>query len=124
MTFLQEIRDYKNCAIKQRFVEYIADKTISVENRWEIFLEAPSDWKNHKLYVEKFQIEKKLKIKEIFWHDDFYIEKNETVYMGNIIERLEENLEDFESNGWSKELIEELKEEILQKNLDSFNYDW
>jgi hypothetical protein len=124
MAFLQEIRDYKNCAIKNRFIEYIQDKTIPMENRWEVFLEAPSDWKNHESYIQHFDVEKKLISREISWYDDFYIEKNETVHMENVIERLEEDLEDFEKHGWTKDLISELKEEILQTNLGSFNYDW
>lgn len=124
MSILQEILDYKNCSIKHRFIEYIQDKTIPMLTRWEVFLEAPNDWKNHESYIKRFQIERKLKGKEISWYDDFYIEKHETVHMENVIERLEEDLEDFEKKGWNKDLIAELKEEILQKNLGSFNYDW
>ena len=93
MTILQEIREYKNCAIKERFVAYIKDTTISIENRWEVFIEAPSDWKNKKSFIQHFNVEKKLKNKEISWYDDFYIEKNETVDMQIIVESLESDFE-------------------------------
>ncbi len=124
MTIVQEIRDYKNNSLKNRYISYIQDKSIPMAERWEAFCEAPVDWKQQKSYVEHFHVENKLKNREISWYDDFYIEKNETVVMGNIIERLEEELEDFSSNGWTKEIIEEFKEEILSKNLGSFDWDW
>jgi hypothetical protein len=124
MSIIQEIRDYKNNSLKQRFVEYIKDVSIPLESRWEAFLEAPMDWKEQQSYVVNFQIERKLKSREISWYDDFYIEKNETVVMENIIERIEEDLDSFSENGWNLELIQEFKEEILQKNIGSFDWDW
>ncbi len=124
MSIIQEIRDYKNNSLKQRFVEYIKDVSIPLESRWEAFLEAPMDWKYQQSYVIHFQVERKLKGREISWYDDFYIEKKETVVMENIIERLEEDLDSFSENGWTLELIQEFKEEILQKNIGSFDWDW
>lgn len=119
---LEEIREYKNNSLSKRYVEYIRDKSIPLNDRWEVFKEAPKDWKNQSNWVQQFEVERKLG--EISWYDDFYIEKNQTVDMVDIVERLEDDPTRFFNKGWTLELIVEFKEEILQENISSFNYDW
>ena len=129
MNILEEIITYKNGSnpLKERYIAYIANQDISLEERWEVFCEAPIDWKNDNSYVVSFDVEKSLRKKgyELSWYDDFYIEKNETVIMQEIVERIKESLdEELKELGWSEELLNDFKNEILAKNLGSFDYDW
>lgn len=128
MTMLDEISAFKNDSnpLKEKYLNYIQDKSIDLEERWEVFCKAPTDWKEKDSYIVHFQVEKALKANggEISWYDDFYIEKNETIHLMNVIERLEEETETFEELGWNSELIKQFKEEVLEKNLASFDYDW
>lgn len=125
---LDEINAFKSDSspLKEKYLNYIQDKSIALEERWKAFCEAPADWKNTDGYIVHFAVEKALKENggEISWYDDFYIEKNETVHLINVIERLEDEIESFEELGWNSDLIKQFKEEILEKNLASFDYDW
>ena len=116
---LEEIREYKNNSIVKRYKDYINNKDIPLNDRWEVFKEAPADWKNRYYWLCQFKVENKLS-REISWSDDFYIDKHQTVDMVNIIERLEDDPTRFFNKGWTKELIEEFKEDILQGNIGSF----
>ena len=55
---------------------------------------------------------------EISWYDDFYIERYTTVTAENLVEMMHEVKEASDSS------INEIKEQILQQNLGSFEYDW
>lgn len=55
--------------------------------------------------------------------DYFHADRYQTVYTTSIIEHIEEYQEDGDSQ-YSKINIDEVKEEILDKFLWSFKYDW
>ena len=120
---LEEIKAYKKNQnpLQVRYVAYIKDTSIPLADRWKVFFEAPTDFKNHKSYIEHFASEKLLPNAEISWYDDFYVEKNETVDMFDMVVNMEEKEGE---DGYSPEVIAAFKEEILKKNLGSFDYDW
>jgi hypothetical protein len=119
--------------LQKTFCEVIKDKTIPLNDRWDLWRGAPSDLKAHDSCVVHFDIEDK--VGEISWYDDFYIERHETVDMFDLIERIREDVKygamDY---AYTKritkkfvecsELLDEWREEILQMNLESFEFDW
>jgi hypothetical protein len=91
------------------FATYIKDKTISIDDRWDAFLEAPTYVKNMSFsYVPNWI--------EIDWVCDRY-QRGETIHTDVFIE-------DMIEDDHKSELIESMKEEILQSNLGCFCYDW
>lgn len=98
----------------------IKDKNIPLEERWEMFVDAPNFWKVHKSYQANFRIERKI---EMEWFDCFCCEKYETIEMVDIVEQIEDFIDD-EDYSWTTELQIELMEEILEQNLGSFVLDW
>lgn len=109
---LVEIRE-----LKKQFETVIRDKSIPLEERWALFVWAPITFKNTSSWVEDFDSEKLLGSK-IFWYDDLYYERYETVNTTDMIERFKEKEE------FTPEIIDAFKEEILQKNLGSWVNDW
>lgn len=128
MNILDEIKAYKKNSnpLQNRYVLYIANKDISLEDRWEVFVEAPDEWKNTLNFQYHFKVERKLKDSEISWYDDFNYEKRETVDTSDLVEAVLEkiNPDDWVDGDWDLALLDELKEEILEANLKSFDYDW
>lgn len=121
----QEIQQLQ-AKVRPTYLSILTDKEISLEERWEFFKNAPSNFKKHGGYAPCL-ITLDNKDTNLSWYDDFYIERHETVDIVDIVVRLE--LQDgegqvftyFENN---PEAIDLLKEEILRLNIGSFTYDW
>lgn len=107
----------------------LADKTIPLEERWELFCETPKDMLNEQSYIVHFSTY------DFSWYDDFYCERHQTMYMADLIDNIEYAIEDYDENyeynkGYEKffkdkpEKLDELKEEILADALYSFEFDW
>lgn len=129
MSILDEIKDFKSKPnpLIGRYVEYIKDKTIPLEERWEVFVEAPNEWKNNETWAVDFESEKLLKTGNICWHSDFYIERHEIIYVVDfVLDRLPEYLEtdNYYGKDEIKTIADAFKEEVIQKNLGSFVLDW
>lgn len=124
------INAYLNDPLVDDYKQFITMKDVPLAERWEVFVYAPDSWKQTASWIVHFAIEQKLD-NEIEWFVDFYFERRETIDMVSLIERLQREL-DYEGHpskmiercGWTKELIEEFMEEIMQKNLCSFDLDW
>lgn len=120
---IKAIEEYKKPGVLQkRYKAFITDKKIPLADRWEVFRVAPSDWQESNTYIQHFAIEKK--VGEIEWYDKFYYERHETVHMYDFVDRIIENIEDEDEDTWTVELVDEFKEEILSRNLASFDFDW
>lgn len=126
----QRINTYLNDQIVNDYQQFITMKDIPLAERWAVFTIAPISWKNTSSWIVDFQIEKELD-SEIDWFDDFYFERRETIDTVKFVERLQWELnydgapsERMKRQGWTKELIEKFMEEIMQKNLGSFDLDW
>ena len=127
---LDEIQKYiaDGQEIKQAFVAYITDKSISLEERWAVFGVAPVEFKNQKNHALNFKAELTLPDQEIVWYDDFNIEKYETVVMFNFInlqiEELTSSYRSLHKKNYTLEFFNSMKEEVLEKNMHSFKFDW
>jgi len=100
---------------KAQLATYITDKNISLDDRWNMFCKSPMQMRNQEPYIITFKWENKYK--EIQWYEWFSTDRYATIDMETIIE----HMFDYEH---SDEQIEDMKEEILEKNLGSFIYDW
>lgn len=135
------IEEYKNNMVahkkakedlKSQYLSIINNKSIDLDIRWETFVEAAHEFKNHEGFVQHFVVLDQ-KFKNFSWYDDMDLDRYQTMSGENIISRIEDSLDDHKDgyeNSLSKqftdnpEWLSELKEEILQKNLGSFENDW
>lgn len=123
MTLLEEFEALKRSPneLHARYVDYIADQNVPLDDRWAVFCAAPSDWKVHEGYIQHFDAEKLAPGGEISWYDDFFIEKYQTVDMVDWLSDIR-----YCGNGedWTDEAINAFKDEVMQLNLGSFKFDW
>lgn len=117
---LQDIVDYidfvKNAKklanmYKEAFEAYITDKSIPLDLRWSLWFDAPSELKNQNSWITHFHSVSDEEFLMEYW------ERREVIKMAELVEQFVEGEKD-------KELIEALMEEILEKNLESFRFDW
>jgi hypothetical protein len=103
-------------AIKREFEVYIADKSIPLDERWEVFMNAPADLRQHYCFLKYFK-----GVPDDFVSYDGYVPaaRHETVSVDRILESLEEMVDDVAEID-----IVAFKEDVLSKNLYSFEYDW
>ena len=128
-------------AVKHDFETFIIDKTIPLDERWDVWALAPSELKNDQSWIVRFNN----------LHDDAIgydgvirnAERHETVHIDDLMDSIEESLAEFAegppdasksewAHRWYKQKqkvfedfdLDALKEEILEMNLGSFEYDW
>lgn len=116
-------------SLKTEFEVYIQDQNQPLADRWQTWLDAPSELKNQEGYITSITT---LPNDWIMYDGRYHADKYQTVYLQNVVEQVEEILNSV--NEWDSEAKEELndfgftlvalKEEILQGNLESFDYDW
>lgn len=117
--------------IKPNFATYIQNKAIPLEERWAVFSLAPSNLKEYEEYGPDFDT---LHPDFIMYDGPVHMERGQTMSTLDLIESIKESLKDLEENSycgreWAEKLLKvvdvnALKEEIMEKNLHSFNYDW
>ena len=105
----------------------LADKSLPLEDRWNLFTKCPSDMLVHDGWIQHF------KTYDFSWYDDFYCERRQTIYCRDMIDNIRCAIESTPCQ-WDKgyaeffrenpEKLDELKEEILADALHSFDYDW
>lgn len=115
---------------KSDFKEYVQDKSIDLENRWELFLMGGHLFAEEETYIQHF----KCLNDDVICFDSppFYPDRGRTIFCRDVVDTLIEFKEEnnYERVSLScKECVEnlnldELKEEILEKFLWSFNFDW
>lgn len=118
-------------SLKNSFAEAVADKSIPLNDRWAAFERAPSFLKEHALYIVHFNCLDEDAISYEGWLR--HAEKYQVIHTAHIIENLLEH-EDFlyhlpgedtyKLNEKGKAIYNALREEILERNLGSFEYDW
>lgn len=112
------------------FKEYCQDRCVDLENRWELFLMGGHLFAEEKTYIVHF----KCLNDEVITCDapPFYPDRGRTMYCREIVDDLIEFKEENDYSHVSKSAkkcienlnIDDLKEEILEKFLWSFGYDW
>lgn len=101
--------------IKEEVKTFVQDKNKPLEERWRIFCLA--DMGEMEIWYEDFKALKKIIGREVSYCDDFGIERHETFEVAAFFERsIVQNA--------TEELQNELKEEILDKFIYSFEFDW
>lgn len=133
MTILEQMKNIQaNLAtMKPDFQKYIQDKTVSLEERWNVFVNTPAEMKNNKNYNPEFN---SLPADFIMYEGPIHMERGETKTGVELVENIEESIQDIKDDIYfgkaynQKELdkvdLDKLKEEILKMNLGKFRYDW
>lgn len=112
--------------LKEDFKVWVADQKIPLDKRWEFFSKSPDWLKDNNSWIEHFDC-----LKQIL-EDEIYdgINKGEHLSTDRIIESIEDTIECYPdpkeeySSAFSREDINNLKEEFLSKNLGSVCFDW
>lgn len=117
--------------LKSNFELYIVNLSIPLEERWQTFINAPAEMKNHDHYGPSF---KTLPNDFVMYEGPIHADRGETIKIKEMFETIEESLEDIKNDSYCgadwhlkcfKELdVNALKEEILTKNWGAFSYDW
>ena len=105
---------------------YITDKSIPVMDRWEVYVEAPKELKEHDDYIVEFNSPF---LQLLFDVDNGYLERGQHIYIHDrICHIIYDGIIDLERNNLQYEYTEadvhEAMEELLLKNLSYFTFDW
>lgn len=113
--------------VKQQFMKAIKDKTIPLEDRWNLWIDSPSFLKDFSQFSIKFDCMGK----NFSWHDDMLISRNETIDMEDLTWELDQYVDhqcDDPERYFvrklfrNRPLFDQLREEILARNLEYFVY--
>jgi hypothetical protein len=110
--------------------DHLTNKDVPLNERWDLYAQianhpAAAVLLKSEPYIVHFEAEKLLSDKKIFWYDDFGRDRYSTIHMLTMVEQCEENAEYSDDDKLSDPaFIDALKEEILQKQLLQFTYDW
>lgn len=97
---------------KQKIQEYLADKSIPLEKRWENYLLLPEQFSEDSWFTGFSEYDSP--------YDDFYMDRG-TTKMGK---HLVENVGPAYKEDYNPDKVDRLKEEILQSGHTSFCFDW
>lgn len=117
-------------ALKDAFCQIIKDPTYPLEQRWQLFKNAPGEYRNHSSWYWNSKA-----LGGVSWFDDFYYEKYQTVHSVSLVERVEDALNTRDKDHsliWLERIFRDdipentdaIKEEILSLNLGSWVFDW
>lgn len=101
---------------------YVTDKSIPLQDRWETFLAAPSDWLNEQR-VCGFPLDS---MEQVFSspYDDFHMDYGSQMSVSELFDDIDEKLanssDQFE--GLTQELIDAGKEEAMEMMLGRWEY--
>lgn len=110
--------EFKIAEVKREFVQYILNTEIPLEERWEFFKTAPGYLKEHQSWVQHFKV---LDDNGVEFYDDLGLEKYETVATWSLVDRV---LDCTSEGRFPNVKVNELKEDILSRNLGSFCNNW
>lgn len=113
MLHLFEVQEASVQATKKVFETFITSKELSLEDRWDLFCGAPNYLKNREPRIARFAALGS----NFCYYEEYGTERYQVVYTTGIVEFMEDN-------EYPSVQIQDLKEEILAKNLGSFTFDW
>lgn len=111
------------------FERFIKDKSVSLEERWKLFCEAPDQMSNNEHWLHDFeselvnqQIQRMHGVSEIYG-------RGKRISLPELVDEMIETVElpiPITREEWEQAnlMLAPVKEEILEKNLKSFCYDW
>lgn len=133
MSILEQMEKIQNRfeSIKPDFEKFIKNKEISLEDRWAVFVKAPTEMKTDCSYTPDFN---NLPSDFIMYEGPVHMDRGETKTGIELVAEIEESLQDIKDDMYcgsslnqkelEKVVLDNLKEEILEMNLGKFSYDW
>lgn len=115
-----------NTKLRQLFESYIADTEVPLEERWKAFVDAPDDLKLKDSGTDMFDA---LPDDFVMYDGPVHADRHEVISTKRIVERIIDEQQHPDVPDQHKEEfmsvdVDALKEEILLKNMGSFEYDW
>jgi hypothetical protein len=134
MTQLQELNTAidkfkkEHNILKQQFIKAIKDKTIPLEDRWSFWCDAPSSLKDFSQYSVKFESMGK----KFHWTYDLDFERYQTVDLEDLAMDLNSYVQEQADEEQiylrklfrNPDLLDQLREDVLARNLEYFVFDW
>lgn len=130
----EQMLHHKNqiASMKQDFEKYISDKSVPFEERWLTFINAPSELKNHENYGPNFST---MPNDFVMYDGPIHADRGHTINIKDMFQEIEDVLSEIKEGtyepiynwhikSYNKLDVNALKEEILEKNIGSFDYDW
>lgn len=107
---------------KDKWEEFLKDKSVPLEDRWNTFLKAPISWKH-----EAYWIQRPMGLEYNWWDSGF--DKGNVVTATHFIELYDSeeyvSTEDEDEDEDNEPVdLNELKEWFLERNMHSFRLDW
>lgn len=123
---LNELQAYKNQGnpVKERWLSYIDNKSVSLDERWAAFLEAPSEWKKTDMTASiPYACLRAIGLDSPY--DDLLIERGETHDVEQDVEHIEMMIGDTDFNEeLNADHIIQMKEEIIATRMYEWTFDW
>lgn len=110
--------------VKDVFEKFIADKSIPLNDRWVIWVNAPKSLKRHEKYIYHWV---NTEFDDGVMYDGYlyWTERYSVVDIAWVFEHISEmDEDDLVRYGISEQMIIDEKEKILSINLGSYVYDW
>lgn len=112
---------------QKEFETYITNKEISLEERFDFWLDAPDILKKQGGWIETYLFNGR----ELCLMDDLYQERHQTVDVHeDIVTEFQGRVDSEHKFDWfhgvpvTQEMVNQLMEDVLEKNVASFIYDW
>jgi hypothetical protein len=109
-------------AIRDEFAQYIADQSVDLDTRWQVFMDAPANLRGCSSWIVRF---KGLPENFVGYAGPVWAERHQTVdvsYIMDVLSEIEES--DVDPEDLDKIDITAFKKDVLSRNLYSFKYDW
>lgn len=116
----------ENTKLRNLFESYITDASVSLEERWDAFKQAPNDLKLKGSGTDMFDA---LPGEFVMFDGPIHADRGDVISTEYIVERIIDeqqhpDVPDRHKEEYMSVDVDSLKEEILLKNLGSFEYDW
>ena len=120
-------------AVKKEFAEIIKDQSIPLDERWFLFKNTPREFKERRGWIVHFDALQEIKNLEYECFEHY--ERRESIdtveclvdsFADNVYYYINypEECKERDKEKYTLDRLNRLKEEILSKNLGSFDYDW
>lgn len=123
-------RQFDFSTLKEKFEAYIKDRAVPLDERWNAFKIADSNLKNDESWIVDFD---SLPEDFIMYDGPVHADRHQIIETIDIVHRVEE-LQGLKKDDYGfgnrnhteamKVDLNHLKEEILEMNLECFQYDW
>lgn len=100
----------------EAFEEYIRDRSIPLDERWALWVDAPDGMKSNDPYIPDFLDGASFLIEDLGYY------KHETIVTKDLVERVGADV--WNMIPWTAEAVDELREHILAANIGRFELDW